>query len=180
MPWKIRATMSEAKLGEAAHQTEQAMSMTAPKRYTGRFPYRMAVGEKMTDPIPMPIMYKPVVRETCSTSTWYSAATLVKPAARIGVNPPPIMQKRPRESRAASRRQAGQFNGSLGVSSGWGSRMILPSAVVFFASSGGGGIGAAAGDSPVGIEECDVLAGALRRPRGSLRSLAKSKTDPML
>lgn len=52
----MRATTSEVKFGETAHQTEVTMNKTAPKRYTGLFPHRMAVGEKTTDPRPMPIM----------------------------------------------------------------------------------------------------------------------------
>ena len=45
--------------------------------------------------------------------------------------------------------------------------MILPSAVFFFPSPGGGR-GEGARGMPVGREECEVLAGAFRKPKGSL------------
>jgi hypothetical protein len=61
-------------------------------KYTGLFPKRIAVGLAKTEPTPIPIMYKPVVSATSGTETSYVSATLVKPAARIGVMPPPTMQ----------------------------------------------------------------------------------------
>lgn len=41
----------------------------------------------MTEPTPMPIMQRPVVNATFGVVTLYVAATLVKPAARIGLFP---------------------------------------------------------------------------------------------
>jgi hypothetical protein len=76
-----------------------------------------------------------------------------------------------------SRCQAGQLSGSLAESSGWGSRMILPSGVFFFGVSWG-----SSGNwliTPVGMDEWDVLAGALRSPRGSLWSEANNNTEPI-
>lgn len=73
--------------------------------------------------------------------------------------------------------------------------MILPSLVVFLSSTGSdccgsgwrcesglilvppGVVGTSSG-KPIGMEECDVLALTLRRPSGSLRSEARSKTEP--
>jgi hypothetical protein len=48
-PWKMRASIKEMKFGESAHHTEVAIKRTAPSRYTGRLPQRMAVGEKTTE-----------------------------------------------------------------------------------------------------------------------------------
>ena len=50
----------------------------------------------------------------------------------------------------------------------------LPSSIFLASSAGGGGSWYRA----VGKDEWDVLAGVLRRPRGSLWSFARSKTEP--
>lgn len=63
-PWKMRATTRDEYDGDLAHHTDERMKQQAVKRYTGRFPKAMAVGDAMTLPIPSPIMYKPVVRAT--------------------------------------------------------------------------------------------------------------------
>jgi hypothetical protein len=54
--------------------------------------------------------------------------------------------------------------------------MILPSAVLFLGGSGGWSWRGVR--IPVGIDDEEVLAGAFRRPRGSLWSDANSKTEP--
>jgi hypothetical protein len=55
-PWKILAIKRELKLGDHAAQSDVAMNMMALPKYTGRLPKRIAVGENMTEPMPMPIM----------------------------------------------------------------------------------------------------------------------------
>src|SRR5438270_3892829 len=85
----------------------------------------------MTEPIPRPIMDKPVVKETLAMAMGYDIATLLKPAARRRVMPPLTMQYKPGDSNAASRREIVQFKGSLTESSGCGLRMILQSFVFF-------------------------------------------------
>lgn len=102
----------------------------------------------------------------------------MKPAAINGVIPPPIMQYSPSDNKAESLLHTAQFKGSLWESSGWGSRMIWPSCVVFLSSAtgrGDSGLG-----TPVGSDECEVLAGAFLKPSGSLRPCASSKTEPEL
>jgi hypothetical protein len=56
---------------------EQQINMIDPKRYTGRFPNRIAVGEAITEPTPRPIMYKPVVSDTLAVVMLYVVATFV-------------------------------------------------------------------------------------------------------
>ncbi len=68
-PWKTLAASRDEKLGDQAAHRQVPMKTMALTRYTGRFPNRMAVGEAITEPIPKPIMYRPVVSETVSTET---------------------------------------------------------------------------------------------------------------
>lgn len=86
-------------------------------------------------------------------------------------------------TRAVSRRQVGQLSGSLTESSGWGSRMISPLSVFLTVGSAARDVERRRGEVarlvyPVAREECEVLAGAWCRPRGSLRLLASRRTDP--
>jgi hypothetical protein len=119
-------------------------------------------------------MYSPVVRETRAVVTPYVAATLVKPAARIGVMPPPSMQYKPNERRAVSLFHADQLRGSLCESSGCGSKTMAPSFVNFLPR-----LGLRRYDAIVeGIEEAEVLAGAFLRPRGSFRLPVRRSTEP--
>jgi len=78
--------------GESAHQIDDNMNRIIAHKYTGRFPYSIAVGDAKTLPKPRPSIYRPVVSATCGTETLYVAATSLKPAASRGVIPPPIMQ----------------------------------------------------------------------------------------
>ena len=134
-------------------------------------------------------MYNPVVRATLGMETLYVAATFEKPAASTGVIPPPTIQYRPSESSAISLLHDGQFKGSFIESSGCGSSIIFPSAVLFFSSTdcpdrrldkGGFALeDREPGGKGEGREETDVLAGALRIPRGSLRLVFDiSRIDP--
>lgn len=94
--------------------------------------------------------------------------------------PPPTMQYKPRDIRAASLLHEGQFKGSFFESWGCGSRIMVPSAVFFFPSDddrrdmGFGEEMLGCG----GNEEPDVVGGVLRRPRGSLCSWERRRTEP--